>query len=710
MWRSRLIAHIGAVLTALWLAPAVAEPLPREVIARTIVAPLALGEAVGDDGVYELLNSGGGHAGYVFETEPMAPLPGFSGAPINMIVTLDTEGTFIDVRLMSHNEPIFVSGLGEAPFRAFFEQYRGLSISDSLVVGTPYGKGGAGSDLTYLDGVTKATASVRIAHESLMAAARQVAREKLNGIAAGPPAEPDPTVDLPLDWAALVAQGLVGHLRLTNAEADALFAGTVWHDDDPEARADPDGLFLNLWLVDIGPPSIARAVLAPRSFDELQRFRDVSPHDEPFLVIDTARHGLVSDDFVRNTAPDRLSAAQGGFPVALRDADMFVTLAADVPRAIRNGTAMVLRTDRRLGFDPTAPWDLHAQVVRAHGMFQPEIGVRNATLTHATDGRFFARPGAVEARPAWQAALLDRRMDMAVLGFGLAGLLLAQGPGLRRVASMPGFVPVRLAVLAAMVGFVGWWGQGQLSIVTVLGVIRTAWEGASFGFLLYDPFSLAVWAVAIVGFVAWGRGLFCGWLCPFGAMQEFAHHLGRALRLPLWTPAPRWDARLKAVKYVVLAGLVATVFVAPGAVDSAAEIEPFKTAVTTFFVREWYYVAYAVFWLVLGTVLFKGFCRYVCPLGAVMAIGGLLRQRDWIARRAECGSPCQLCRVKCNYGAIDRTGRVNYSECFQCLDCVTIFADPKTCVPRVIAARRAGRDGVPHIPRPAASDSPVPAE
>ena len=80
------------------------------------------------------------------------------------------------MKLISHNEPIFVSGLGEAPFHKFFEQYRGHSISDTLVVGTPYGAASEGSGLVYLDGVTKATASVRIAHESIMAAALEVAR------------------------------------------------------------------------------------------------------------------------------------------------------------------------------------------------------------------------------------------------------------------------------------------------------------------------------------------------------------------------------------------------------------------------------------------------------------------------------------------------------------------------------------------------------
>ena len=136
-----------------------AAPLDMDALADHIFAPMSLGAQLSDDGLFELLNSGGAHAGYVFQTEPMAPLPGFSGAPINMLVVLDLEGRFLDVQLLDHNEPIFVSGLGEAPFHAFMEQYQGLSISDNMVVGSPYGSASEGSGLVYLDGVTKATAS-----------------------------------------------------------------------------------------------------------------------------------------------------------------------------------------------------------------------------------------------------------------------------------------------------------------------------------------------------------------------------------------------------------------------------------------------------------------------------------------------------------------------------------------------------------------------
>ncbi|MEL6680835.1 MAG: 4Fe-4S binding protein, partial [Pseudomonadota bacterium] len=477
-----------------------AEPLTRAQISDHIMPPFSLGEPVNDRGVWGLLNSGGAEAGYVFETEPMAPLPGFSGAPINMLVILDLEGRFMDVRLIAHNEPIFVSGLGQAPFHKFFEQYRGHSISSSLVVGTPYGDGGDGSSLVYLDGVTKATASVRIAHESVLAATLQVAREKMQGISTGPPAHPDLEHTEDLTWADLVTQGLATRHTMTNAQIEDAFAGTLWEGDDPEALDYPEETYLDLWIVDLGPPSIAQAVLSKDGYRDLQSFLEISTYDEPILVIETGRHGLVSEEFVRNTAPDWLSAEQDGLPVALRDADLFVELQNDVP----DGAAMILRTDRRLGFDPSRPWTLNVQAVREHGMFQPEIGNVVIPVEHVTDERFFSRPEVIKPVPPWLEALRNRQTDMAVLGAGLAGLVVVLGFGQSRLAGLRWFTPVRLVVLAGVLGFVGWWGQGQLSIVTVLGVIRTAFEGGSFAFLLYDPFSLLIWAVVIVGFVLWG--------------------------------------------------------------------------------------------------------------------------------------------------------------------------------------------------------------
>ena len=610
-------------------------------------------------------------------------MPGFSGAPINLFVQVTLEGKFINAEIITHNEPIFVSGLGEAAFHNFVTQYRGLSITDTIVVGVPYGGKSKGSSLVYLDGVTKATASVRIAHETILAASFAIAREKMAGIAARQPTRPDPDYSEELTWDMLVEQGLAKRKLITNADVQEAFKDSLWEDDDAEAADYPDDPYLDLWVVDLGPTSIAKAALTQDSFEELERFKEISDNDEPILVIDAGRHGLVGPDFIRNTSPDLIFAKQDKFPIALRDADLDVELANGVPGEV----AMILRTDRRLGFDPTKPWQLSVRAIREHGVFRPEIGTRDFTITHVTDGRFFKTDTVKAPPPAWRQAIEQRAPDLIALTIGLIGLYWLMLGRMQWLASLPNYTTIRFTILAIMIGFVGWWGQGQLSIATVLGIIRGVLQGQSLEFLVYDPFSLLIWGVVIVSFVLWGRGLFCGWLCPFGAMQEFASKLGEMIGIAQYRVPETLDYWLRYTKYFVLAGLVYAALFAPALTEKLNEIEPFKTAITVYFMREWYYVAYAVGLLIFSMFIFKGFCRYVCPLGAVMAIGGVLRISKWIDRRIECGSPCQLCKVACDYNAIKKTGEIRYDECFQCLECITIHDDDEQCVPQVLAAR-----------------------
>jgi transcriptional regulator of nitric oxide reductase/ferredoxin len=677
-------------LCLLLSAPTQAALLDRDALAAKVEPPYELGSKLNDNGVWSIQDRTGVAAGYIFETEPLAPLPGFSGAAINVLVTLDRDGRFLKAELIEHNEPIFVSGLGQAPFHEFMRQYRGLSIFDSITVGVPYGEGDQdGSGQVYLDGVTKATASVRIAHESILAASLAVAREQMQGLAGGPAPSPKRGDDGPtLDWNALVEQGIATRRTITNAELQAAFDDTLWEDDDEQALADPDGDYLDLWVIDIGPDAIARAVLDEDTLDERDALLSVAEHDEPLLLLANGRHGLVSDEFVRNTSPDLLLAEQGGLPVALRDADVDVGTAAGVPDFEHR---MMLRTDRRLGFDPTRDWDLVIRAIRRHGSFMPEVGVREFRTTQSTPADFFDVPTIAVPRPVWIETALARRVDLAILG---SFLILLTGTLLFRqrwLAVAQRLRPYRLGILAFTLIFIGWWGQGQLSIVTVIGTLRAAVEGTGFLFLLYDPFSLLVWAAAIIGFVLWGRGLFCGWLCPYGALQEFADRLGRLLGIKRRRMPERADRKLKLIKYVLLAVLIVSGFVAPVLNDTLVEVEPFKTAITVGFMREWWFAAYALGWLVLGMLWFKPFCRYVCPLGAFMALGGVLRLRRWIPRRDECGSPCQLCKVQCQYDAIKKEGEIAYSECFQCLDCVSIHDDSKQCVPLILETRREAR-------------------
>lgn len=662
---------------------AVADRVDEQRVRSEVIAPYSLGPQTNIEGVWELLNGSGLQEGYVIESEAISALPGFSGAAINMLVLLDLDGVFIDVKLLNQNEPIFVSGLGEGPFREFLNQYRGISISSPLSIGSSYGSASQGS-LTYLDGVTKATASIRIAHESILAAAREVARKKMEGLSTpSETVEVRQDLELELTWSELVERGYAQHLTVTHGEVRELFSETRWRDYDPfEDRADDD-LYVDLWVLDVSAPSVAKVVMSPRMLQDWQRFGDVSPQDETILLIESADHGLVTESFVRNTAPSLITATQSGFPVSLRDADLLIDLRDEVPE----GNAIVLRADRRLGFNPTRDWELSLVALRERGMFRPEIGQIPLSWNYRLSDVFFLVHRAPEPLSPFVSAIFARLNDIVVLA-GFLVLMVALLAFNRRLVKWPAWDKSRLAVLLVTLGFVGWWGQGQLSIVTPLAALSTLLQQRSLSFLLYDPFSLLIWAVAIVSFLWWGRALFCGWLCPFGAMQEFVAVLAAKLKIKQIQLPDRWDSRLRGVKYLLLLGLVITAVFQPQHVDLVAEVEPFKTAISVFFVREWYYALYAVVCLLASAFVFKAYCRYLCPLGALMAIGGFLRLKPWIDRRAECGSPCQLCQVKCRYGAIAKTGEVQYSECFGCLDCVDIYQNDKKCAPLIIANKK----------------------
>jgi NosR/NirI family transcriptional regulator, nitrous oxide reductase regulator len=109
-----------ALLLGLLLCPffSIAGELNRADIAKQFAAPLVVGE---QDPVLKLwpvfkpspegkLVGSQLHA-YAFEAVDVSPVPGYSGKVINMLITLDTKGNFVDVKLLSHQEPILLAQL-----------------------------------------------------------------------------------------------------------------------------------------------------------------------------------------------------------------------------------------------------------------------------------------------------------------------------------------------------------------------------------------------------------------------------------------------------------------------------------------------------------------------------------------------------------------------------------------------------------------------
>ena len=94
------------------------------------------------------------------------------------------------------------------------------------------------------------------------------------------------------------------------------------------------------------------------------------------------------------------------------------------------------------------------------------------------------------------------------------------------------------------------------------------------------------------------------------------------------------------MKYAVLLVLVGVATVSSAWTEVLVEVEPFKTSISQYFLRDWPYLLWAVLCLGVGTMVFRGYCRYICPLGAALSVLGRLRGWGWIPRKAECGTPC----------------------------------------------------------------------
>ena len=112
-----------------------------------------------------------------------------------------------------------------------------------------------------------------------------------------------------------------------------------------------------------------------------------------------------------------------------------------------------------------------------------------------------------------------------------------------------------------------------------------------------------------------------------------------------------------------------------------AEIEPFKTAIILAFDRSWPFVLYAVALLAVGLFIERFFCRYICPLGAALAIPARLRMFEWLKRRWQCGLQCNICADQCPVQAIHPDGKINPNECTYCLKCQVIYNDDLVCPP-----------------------------
>ncbi len=671
-----------------------ASTLDRAAMERYFPKPLTVGERDATLPVWPIFRqsyNGDVLAAYAFESVDFEPIPGFSGTPLDLLIAVKPSGEFLGVTVLSQHEPVFVDGLGPEPLMEFVKQYVGKSLRQSIKIVAPGTRDPrADSVAAEINGVAKATASVRIINDTIINSALQVARARLGFSKGRDPnrvAHVKPDVFEKLSFAQMLDRGYIRHLHLTNGEVEKSFAGSVAEGVDDEGLTDPQGAFADVYIAEVDVPIVGRNLLGEARWRKLMGQLDGAP---AMLVLSHGRWTFMPDSFIPGSTPDFIALAQAKAPVSWRDFVWGDGLEMSSPAGLdlAKSDLAILRIAPQAAFDPASPSEFSLRVLREKGQIFPEKVTRDFQLAYSLPTNLFDLPPSDDGMgllSIWQ----SRVRDISILAVGLAVLAVALARQRALTVSPQQFKLFRLAYLAFTLVFIGWWAQAQLSIVWLFGLIKAIKGEGSFVFFLWDPPTLMVAVFGLVALFIWGRGTFCGWLCPFGALQEFAGEVARLLRLRQIGLPQRYEKLSRIPKFLVLAAILLTAFFFSSQAEKVAEVEPFKTSITLVFMRSAPFVLYALALLIAGMFHYKFFCRYLCPLGATLSALSFVRRWKWIPRRAECGSPCQMCRVKCRYGAIEKSGEIIYSECFQCLDCVAILDNPQHCVPVVLEQKRA---------------------
>jgi ferredoxin len=182
--------------------------------------------------------------------------------------------------------------------------------------------------------------------------------------------------------------------------------------------------------------------------------------------------------------------------------------------------------------------------------------------------------------------------------------------------------------------------------------------------------------------------VFCGWVCPLGAIFDAYGWVLKKFHWKIEGPSPRWFR----LKYYLLIAIL--IFAVLGGVSPLMGFDPIvlltrtAAAVLMPFARHkqeitWHvggnmgYNGYFIDFLTLGlflaimtgtTKLSRIWCRTACPLGAYLAVSS---RHAVLRRETKNCIQCGICSLHCPTGAIDlRNAEVyNESECIKCFLC-----------------------------------------
>ena len=613
-------------------------------------------------------------AGYVVSTKEAIGARGYAGGVLDILIGIDLEARLVGAALIEQNEPILKTGVRPEDLEAFVGRFAGLDLRHAVQVTR-----GAERD-SDIDAVSGATISSVVIGDVILRAARAVASSRgLLGNSARAVNFEDGELE---DWHGLLGEGSIRQLSIDIQQAsDAIdaFGGKLY---PPGAAPSGDAPFVDLYAGLATPARVGRSLLGDKLYNRL--INDMEVGGQLIFIAADGAFSFKGTRYVREGRFDRFRLLQGAQALQFDKDDHVRIDALEIEGGPKLREIAVFKVDADRGFEVTEPWTLELLVAplgKKDGPFASFM------LPYDLPARYLAKPTAAAAPPLWQTVWQDRAVDIGILVAALTvltGILIFQNA----IAVRPGWHRwLRLGFLAFVLLWLGWYASAQLSVLNVLTFTQALLTGFDWEFFLIEPLIFILWAYVAVALLFWGRGVFCGWLCPFGALQELTHHAAKRLRIPQIRLPFGLHERLWPIKFVIFLGLFALSLGPMAWALELAEVEPFKTAIVLRFDRAWPYVAYAAALLIAGLFVERFFCRYLCPLGAAFAIPSKLRQFEWLKRRWQCGRQCQICAVGCPVQAIHPEGQINPSECIYCLACQVNYQDDHVC-PALIERRK----------------------
>ena len=623
--------------------------------------------------------------GYAFETNDIARIPAYSGEPVNMLVAIDPQGIYLTAKVLEHHEPIILAGIPESKLWAFTDQYAGLSVRDRLKVG-----GNNSENYVAIDGLSGATVTVMVMNVGITKAAKKVAQalaiiKKSSGII-----QPISTIKTelfePADWTQLTGDGSIRKLYLNREAVDNSFVGTAAEHVDEADSDEKQDMFAEIYFTLVDIPTIGKNLFSASDYQWLTANLKSGEH---LVGVFGNGYSFKGSGYVRGGIFDRIQVHQQDNSISFRDLQHERVTDIFIAGAPKFKEMSVFRIAAHHEFDPGAEWAFELLVRRQTGpvdsLFNSFRGQYDMLDKYVdTPPAIIPPPELTLTQQVWQ----ERNTEVILL-IGLMVVLLLILFFQDVLVRHPKFMHnLRHGFLVVTVVLIGWSWGGQLSIVNVFTFLQALMHDFSWDLFLLDPIIFILWCAAAVTVLLWGRAVYCGWLCPFGALQELVNVFGRFIKLPQIELPYAVHERLWAIKYLILLALFGVSLESLAAAEQLAEIEPFKTTFLLKFDREWPFVAWASLLLLSSLFNRKTFCRYLCPLGAALSVPSKLSLFQWLKRRSECGQPCKTCAKECEIQAIQPNGEINMRECHYCLDCQVTYFNEEKCPPLKKLARK----------------------